>query len=64
MTTLSPDSVEQVKTLAHRIYQICARKSRTEEALAYNNLVAIWGILEGKASETRKPAPQQGELGL
>jgi putative DNA methylase len=64
MAKLSADTVERVKALAYRVYQICDRKGWTEEALAYNNLVAMWGILEGKTKEARKRAPEQGELGL
>jgi putative DNA methylase len=62
MADLSPDTVEQVKALSYRIYQICDRKGWAEEALAYNNLVALWGALEGKAKDIKKHQPVQGEL--
>jgi putative DNA methylase len=64
MAHLSPDTIEQVKALAYRIYQICDRKNRAEEALAYNNLVAMWGMLGGKTKTARERKPEQGELGL
>jgi putative DNA methylase len=64
MADLSPDALERVKTLAYRIYQICDRKGWTDDALAYNNLVATWGILESKAKKLpKKPLPDKpGEL--
>jgi putative DNA methylase len=64
MANLQADTAEQVKTLAYRIYQICDRKGWTEDALPYNNLVATWGILEGKTKKAKERAPRQGELGL
>jgi putative DNA methylase len=56
--------VEQVKALSYRIYQICDRKGLTDEALSYNNLVAMWGALAGKVKDVRKRQPVQGELGM
>jgi putative DNA methylase len=64
MADLSPDVVEQVKALSYRIYQICDRKGLTDEALSYNNLVAVWGALAGKVRDVRKRQPVQGELGM
>jgi putative DNA methylase len=64
MADLSPSAVEQVKALSYRIYQICDRKGWAEEALAYNNLVAMWGALEVKAKDVKKRQPIQGELGM
>jgi putative DNA methylase len=64
MAKLPGDTVEKVKTLAYRIYQICERKSLADEALAYNNLVASWGVLEGKTKEAKQRQPVPGELGF
>jgi putative DNA methylase len=64
MAKLSGDIIEKVKTLSYRIYQICERKGWADEALAYNGLVASWGILEGKTKEAKLRQPMQGELGL
>jgi putative DNA methylase len=64
MADLSPDVVEQVKALSYRIFQICDRKGLTDEALSYNNLVAVWGALSGKVRDVRKRQPVQGELGM
>jgi putative DNA methylase len=55
MAKLSSETTERVKVLAYRIYQICDRKGWAEDALAYNNLVATWGILETKAREASVP---------
>jgi putative DNA methylase len=33
---------DAVRDLAYRLYQICERKSRPQEALAYNSLVIAW----------------------
>ena len=62
MAQLSGETVEKVKTLAYRIYQICERKSMSDEALAYNNLVASWGIMESKVKEAKQSKPKHGEL--
>jgi putative DNA methylase len=64
MAELPPSTLDRVKALSYRVYQICDRKGWAEEALAYNNLVAMWGSLEGKIKEAKLKKPKQGELGL
>jgi putative DNA methylase len=64
MADLSPSTLDQVKALSYRVYRICDGKGWAEEALAYNNLVAMWGSLEGKIKETKMRKPTQGELEL
>ncbi|MCL1994395.1 MAG: DUF1156 domain-containing protein [Spirochaetes bacterium] len=66
MAKLPADTIEKVKTLSYRIYQICERKGLTDEALAYNNLVASWSALEGAAKAVAKKElnPVQGDLGF
>jgi len=64
MAKLPGDTIEKVKTLSYRIYQICERRGWSEDALAYNNLVASWSVLEGKTKEAKQRQPVQGELGL
>ncbi len=39
---LGPDRAEQARQLAYRLYQICDRKKRPEEAFAYNALSQSW----------------------
>jgi putative DNA methylase len=64
MAKLPGDTIEKVKTLSYRIYQICERKGWADEALAYNNLVATWGVLESKTKNAKKRDPVPGELGF
>jgi putative DNA methylase len=39
---LGPDGAEEARHLAYRLYQICDRKKRPEEAFAYNALSQSW----------------------
>jgi len=39
---LGPDRAEEARQLAYRLYQICDRKKRAEEAFAYNALSQSW----------------------
>jgi len=39
---LGADLSEQVRALAYRLYTLCERRGRAEEALAYNGLVVGW----------------------
>jgi len=64
MAKLPGGTIEKVKTLSYRIYQICERRGWADEALAYNNLVASWGALESKTKEVKQRQPVQGELGF
>ena len=45
---------ETARELAYRLYQICERKKRAPEALAYNSLVQSWPeiIRLARASES------------
>lgn len=52
---------EIARDLAYRLYNICDRKSWTQEAIAYNSLVISWAEISRLAAET-KPEPVQGEL--
>jgi len=53
---------ETERELAYRLYTICERKKRTQEALSYNGLVQSWPEIVRLASEKGRPQPQQGEL--
>ena len=49
------------RELAYRLYAICERKKRANEALAYNSLVQSWPEMLRLAAERRSSAPvQQG----
>jgi len=39
---LGPDRAEEARQLAYRLYQICDRKKRPDEAFAYNALSQSW----------------------
>ena len=53
---------EIARELAYRLYQICDRMGRTEEAIAYNALVVAWPEITKLASE--RPAPPAGQQSL
>jgi putative DNA methylase len=48
------------RELAYRLYTLCERKKRAQEALAYNALVQSWPEIERLAGQ--KPEPRQEEL--
>jgi len=48
------------RELAYRLYTLCERKKRAQEALAYNALVQSWPEIIRLARE--RVAPQEAEL--
>ena len=53
---------ETARELAYRLYVICERKKRTQEALSYNALVQSWPEIVRLASDKGKSGPEQGGL--
>ena len=53
---------EPSRELAYRLYAICERKKRAQEALAYNGLVQSWPEIARLASEASETQPEQTEL--
>jgi putative DNA methylase len=53
---------EVARELAYRLYNICERKKRNQEALWYNSLVQSWPELMLLAHEVRKNLPKQGDM--
>ena len=53
---------ETARELAYRLYTICERKKRTQEALSYNGLVQSWPEIVRLAGEVGKPKTEQGTL--
>jgi putative DNA methylase len=54
---------ETARELAYRLYTLCERKKRAQEALAYNGLVQSWPEITRLAREGSKPKPgAQGGL--
>ena len=47
---------ETARELAYRLYTLCERKKRANEALAYNGLVQSWPELLRMAQAGPKPA--------
>lgn len=47
-----PARAEPIRALAYRLYTLCERKSRAEEARAYNELVTAWTSIEQAAGES------------
>lgn len=42
---------ETARELAYRLYSLCERKGRTEEAIAYNSLVVNWPAIAHRTKE-------------
>ena len=53
---------DSVKSLAYRLFVIADRKKQTEEALAYNALIASWSDVQAQAMELTGRPKSQGEL--
>jgi putative DNA methylase len=51
---------EVARELAYRLYSICERKKRSQEALAYNALVQSWPEIIRLARQTPIAASQGG----
>jgi putative DNA methylase len=55
-------TAEVARELAYRLYTICERKKRAQEALSYNALVQSWPEIIRLARETVQPIEQQAEI--
>jgi putative DNA methylase len=53
---------EIARELAYRLYTICERKKRAQEALSYNGLVQSWPEITRLAREGGKPQQSQPQL--
>ena len=53
---------EEARALAYRLYAICERKGWSQEALAYNALVAAWGDVQAKTASGPLGRPEQDRL--
>ena len=53
---------EPARELAYRLYSICERKKRAQEALAYNALVQSWPEIARLAKEPVKTSGTTGNL--
>jgi putative DNA methylase len=55
-------NAEIARELAYRLYTVCERKKRAQEALSYNGLVQSWPEITRLAREVGKPEESQPEL--
>ena len=53
---------DTARELAYRLYTLCERKKRAQEALAYNSLVQSWPEIVQLAREGGEPRTQQAQL--
>jgi putative DNA methylase len=53
---------EVARELAYRLYTICERKKRAQEALSYNALVQSWPEIIRLGRESRTPEPAQEQM--
>ena len=61
MSKLGPNA-EAARELAYRLYRICDRKNRSQEAIGYNALVQSWPEVARLAQQV--VGPTQGRMGL
>ncbi len=57
LTKLGSES-ETARELCYRLYTLCERKKRANEAMSYNGLVQSWPEIARLARETGSTAPQ------
>lgn len=55
-------SSDNAKALAYRLFTIADKKKWTDEAFAYNSLVAAWEEIKAKAAQLASVEPVQGSL--
>jgi putative DNA methylase len=55
-------NAETARELCYRLYTLCERKKRSQEALAYNGLVQSWPEITRLAGEVGKTGPSQAPL--
>jgi putative DNA methylase len=53
---------EAVRQLAYRLYTLCERQGRAEDARAYNELITSWTGIETAANKVPKQPDSQGRL--
>ena len=53
---------ELARELAYRLYTVCERKKRSQEALSYNGLVQSWPEITRLARESGKPRTERAAL--
>jgi putative DNA methylase len=62
LVTKLGSEAEAARELAYRLYTICERKKRAQEALSYNGLVQSWPEITRLARDGAKSQPSQTRL--
>jgi putative DNA methylase len=62
LVTRIGSKAEITRELAYRLYTMCERKQRAQEALSYNSLVQSWPEITRLARESGKPHQSQPQL--
>lgn len=55
-------NAEAARELCYRLYILCERKKRAQEALSYNSLVQSWPEIERLSKSLKAPTSRMGEL--
>lgn len=64
LVAMGPARAENARALAYRLFTVAERKGWTDEALAYNVLVASWPQIQAEAAKLAAGGPAQSELAL
>jgi putative DNA methylase len=62
LVTKIGSKAEIARELAYRLYTVCERKKRAQDALSYNGLVQSWPEITRLARESGKPQQSQPQL--
>jgi putative DNA methylase len=62
MVTKLGAKAEVARELCYRLYTLCERKKRAQEAMSYNGLVQSWPEITRLAGASGKPRAEQGTL--
>jgi putative DNA methylase len=62
MAKMGAHDAETARELAYRLYALCERKKRSQEGLAYNNLVQSLPEIQRLSREVRDRTPVQTDL--
>ena len=62
LAALGAERGEAARALAYRLFTLCERRNRAEEALAYNGLIAAWPDIQRAASDIASTRYHQEQL--
>jgi putative DNA methylase len=62
LVTKLGNEAEIARELAYRLYTVCERKKRAQEALSYNSLVQSWPEIVRLARDGAKPQPSKTQM--